>query len=974
MSWNSNVIPEIINSIATEFDPAVAYSKDKIVWYDGDLYKAKEDVAAGDWDATKWDEVILAELGGASALNIGDKLVYNGTEEINIPEGGIGYQVEGDSETYPFSFIMPTPYAFMFVSNDVDLIDVLMNNPPDSLIVETDGITHTLNNTTSGGWVDPDTGIDAGVGHMMSPTDWSAIVSIPIGIGQPTNVSVSVTQFEKHKISNEYLPDYAAHKAVAPDYIAPTSAENAYSKGDLVMFDHLLYRSLQDNNHIPPLASYAWEQVDVSKLLKERAMLYLGDELEYNGNEEVSIPEGGVGYGIDGETIQIFGPYIGSEQDSVNKWWLKYKFTDPKVINIFDDNPLHPVTYRNLHAERATVVNMPWMEWDSSRNMFVDDEISVYGYPHYKIWIEADDSEKYVIFSVLWNSETPTSQDLEARIVFDPINVHKITTQYLPPYTHPESIAKQFDASIYKEGDYAIHDGLLYRAKHDFDPNRTNFSFDINDWDEVCVTDINGGASLHIGDGLTFNGTEDVTIPEGGIGYKIDVPGSSIPIPYVAGGGSAIWVYNSKNPEAVAIWDDPPATVDVIISFQTFTCNKVSNTQYKYGNMGSDVPALLIMKVSGSSGVETQVVYGNGDTVNHPSSVGIGKAGYTEVHKIDPEYLPEGIGYEEETFIEYPANFNGGATPAIYTSPSVEYVQAINRNDLQIIVNNGIEDVVLPKFNAGQWCNTPTPGPTTPGAMLVQKMSDASTSLNVYYTPAEGTPPSQLIFKLKSESLHKIDEKYLPEYVKSPVVSKTYDDDEAYGYRDLVMYKGLLYLCTPEDIHDTVTGVNPEDNPDRWMLFDIENLWLWQRTQLRATSLNFAPDWTTLSEIKEGDLVMSGDDAYYHDIAESEGIFEAKMDIDPSTLEDDPCSSDLFERVTVADLFTKNSIKTFIPEYKNVAYSANDIVTYKGKTYVKKHDGPPDSYPDDHPDDFGEIDINYIIQKIKEAVPGFSLV
>lgn len=69
MAW-TNVIPEILSSVATRWTNTGSYAKDKIVWNDsGDLFRAKEAVTPGAWDDSKWEEVILADLFEKGKLN-----------------------------------------------------------------------------------------------------------------------------------------------------------------------------------------------------------------------------------------------------------------------------------------------------------------------------------------------------------------------------------------------------------------------------------------------------------------------------------------------------------------------------------------------------------------------------------------------------------------------------------------------------------------------------------------------------------------------------------------------------------------------------------------------------------------------------------------------------------------------------------------------------------------------------------------
>lgn len=58
----SNVITDTLQSIARFYDTSSTYDKKAIVWHDGDMFQAKVDGITGDWDASKWDEIILSDV------------------------------------------------------------------------------------------------------------------------------------------------------------------------------------------------------------------------------------------------------------------------------------------------------------------------------------------------------------------------------------------------------------------------------------------------------------------------------------------------------------------------------------------------------------------------------------------------------------------------------------------------------------------------------------------------------------------------------------------------------------------------------------------------------------------------------------------------------------------------------------------------------------------------------------------------
>lgn len=63
MIWK-NTIPGVVDSTASRFSETSTYKKSDYVWYVGTgvspkLYKAKEDISAGVWDASKWEEIIV---------------------------------------------------------------------------------------------------------------------------------------------------------------------------------------------------------------------------------------------------------------------------------------------------------------------------------------------------------------------------------------------------------------------------------------------------------------------------------------------------------------------------------------------------------------------------------------------------------------------------------------------------------------------------------------------------------------------------------------------------------------------------------------------------------------------------------------------------------------------------------------------------------------------------------------------------
>lgn len=93
MAW-TNVIPEIVSSVATRFSATASYAKDKIVWNDsGDLFRAKEAITPGAWDSSKWEEVVLADLFEKGKLNATalcpnwTAMPYSAGSAVTTPEG-----------------------------------------------------------------------------------------------------------------------------------------------------------------------------------------------------------------------------------------------------------------------------------------------------------------------------------------------------------------------------------------------------------------------------------------------------------------------------------------------------------------------------------------------------------------------------------------------------------------------------------------------------------------------------------------------------------------------------------------------------------------------------------------------------------------------------------------------------------------------------------------------------------------------
>lgn len=61
MGYMPNALINIWNSIVAPFSSTKTYSKNDYCRYDGKFYKAKEDIAAGAWNATKWEETSIAD-------------------------------------------------------------------------------------------------------------------------------------------------------------------------------------------------------------------------------------------------------------------------------------------------------------------------------------------------------------------------------------------------------------------------------------------------------------------------------------------------------------------------------------------------------------------------------------------------------------------------------------------------------------------------------------------------------------------------------------------------------------------------------------------------------------------------------------------------------------------------------------------------------------------------------------------------
>lgn len=87
MIWE-NTLSGMVDSTASRFDESTQYKKSDYVWYAATgvkpkLYKAKEDMAAGAWDGSKWEEfVVTKEFTNKDSIKTKNKKI-NGDIEFN---------------------------------------------------------------------------------------------------------------------------------------------------------------------------------------------------------------------------------------------------------------------------------------------------------------------------------------------------------------------------------------------------------------------------------------------------------------------------------------------------------------------------------------------------------------------------------------------------------------------------------------------------------------------------------------------------------------------------------------------------------------------------------------------------------------------------------------------------------------------------------------------------------------------------
>lgn len=91
MIWE-NTLSGMVDSTASRFDESTQYKKSDYVWYAATgvkpkLYKAKADIPAGAWDASKWEEIVTPTMFSQGGWHIGNSLeTLDGVKWHDYPE------------------------------------------------------------------------------------------------------------------------------------------------------------------------------------------------------------------------------------------------------------------------------------------------------------------------------------------------------------------------------------------------------------------------------------------------------------------------------------------------------------------------------------------------------------------------------------------------------------------------------------------------------------------------------------------------------------------------------------------------------------------------------------------------------------------------------------------------------------------------------------------------------------------------
>lgn len=105
MIWK-NTIPGVVDSMASRFNETSTYKKSDYVWYvaagsSPKLYKAKEDISAGAWDASKWEEIVeTKEFVNKGNLLAAKKDIHTDVEGNLIYEKSYGEYLEKVVQPY----------------------------------------------------------------------------------------------------------------------------------------------------------------------------------------------------------------------------------------------------------------------------------------------------------------------------------------------------------------------------------------------------------------------------------------------------------------------------------------------------------------------------------------------------------------------------------------------------------------------------------------------------------------------------------------------------------------------------------------------------------------------------------------------------------------------------------------------------------------------------------------------------------
>ena len=114
-------------------------------------------------------------------------------------------------------------------------------------------------------WVQPTGSHDAyNTGDKVSHNSKHWISLVDANVWEPTDEAI--TLWENVPIENEPVEEpEVPEEPTVPEFVQPTSPEDAYNTGDRVLFNGLIYESLIDNNVWSPEAyPQGWQNVEVN--------------------------------------------------------------------------------------------------------------------------------------------------------------------------------------------------------------------------------------------------------------------------------------------------------------------------------------------------------------------------------------------------------------------------------------------------------------------------------------------------------------------------------------------------------------------------------------------------------------------------------------------------------------------------------------------------------------------------------------